>query len=152
MIGIGLAERVYGLVPTSAIREVVSAHPLLTEWDLTRRGWRKCEGVWTDGEDALRVYDTPQPTPTISAMRWTYDGSELKCLDPEHANKIRIDGVDLAFLRMCLADEDEGWKYVDPLWLRSLVRLARVLPLAVDDVDVDALYALYARCVSQLNT
>lgn len=150
MIGIGLCERVYGLPLLSVVREVVSSHPPTTQWDLRRHGWRMVRGLWTDGADAIRVHTHPQPLPTISALRWAYDGKELTCLDPEHADEIRIEHRELQFLRMCLHEED-GWRYADPLWLSCIVRLARVLPLT-QDVALDEVTRLYEECLSKLST
>lgn len=145
MIGIGLCERVYGLRPQTMVREVVTSHPPTTEWDLNRHGWRSVRGIWVNGNDALRVHTKPQPIPSISALRWAYDGKDLQCLDPDHSHEIKIDKKDLDFLCMCVREED-GWKWVDPMLVISIVRLAEVLPAPIE-LDMDKVRELHRRCV-----
>lgn len=142
MVGIGLCERVYGLA-SSDVHEVVSTHPPATEWDLRRKGWFTVfPDIWTDGSEVMKVHTKPLPIPPISALRWVYDGRELKCLDPEHANEIYMDSLTLDHLKM-MAGSDDGWLYVDPLLVSFISRLACILPMnqGLAKVDVDRLYA-----------
>lgn len=141
MVGVGLCERVYGLA-ASDVHEVVSVHPPATEWDLRRRGWFTVfPDIWTDGAEVMKVHTQPIPVPEVSALRWTYDGRELKCLDPDHVHEIYIEPLSLDHLKT-MAGRDDGWMYVDPVLVSFVARLAKILPMnqGLDKNEVDTLY------------
>lgn len=143
MVGLGLCERVYGLARPSAVHEVVSSNPPLTAWDLRRNGWREASGLWTKGPEAMVVHTRPRPLPSVSALRWAYDGRELTCLDPAGAGAIVVDPAELRYLETCLRAED-GWLYADPAWLGAIVRLAEALPPG-PGLDMDRVLCLYEK-------
>lgn len=134
------------------MHEFVTTDLDVTMWDLARRGWTHTSGdVWSNGTRILRVY-TPDTRPFIpvSAMRWEYDGTTLRCLDPDHRHEIRIDEPHLGFLKSCLVQE-HGWLHVDLAWLTSIVRLAQVLPMPLDQgVTREDLEGLFTKCVEEL--
>lgn len=150
MIGLGLCERVYGLQRPSLLHEVVSTDLPITELDLRRHGWYKLQDIWTNGTEAMTVHTRPQPLPSVSAMRWVYDGTHLQCLDPEHSDEIRIDPDEMRYLRSLYVDEDRGWVYADPSWLASIVRLSEALPPS-PDLDLDKVKKLYEKCRFGMN-
>lgn len=141
MIGMALYEWVFNMSKKSVVHEVFSTNLAITEWDLARKGWQKqTSNVWSNGKIVMKIHTEALPMPSVTAMRWVYDGRRVCYLDRDHAWELRIEEREMLYLRM-LVTEENGWKYADVPWLISIMRLAEVLPLP-EGVTADQIRAV----------